>query len=171
MEEEIRHVPDTNVPEGKIAPVPGEPPVPLPMEGMTGIGYLTVSTGTGGKAYPLTDARAEIFLPDEDGEYRLYRTMSTGSTGIAARISVPTPQAEMSQSPDSAYLPYTIARIRVYREGYYPVEAKEVPVFPGITSLQYFDMIPYAEGTGSQNPGDGYTSELIVVSEDTENAL
>lgn len=138
----------------------------MPEEGMTEVGYLTVSAGTANRAYPVTDARAEILLP-EDGEYRLYRIVVTGDDGTAERIPLPTPPASLSQTPDSAFLPYTTAQVRIYREGYYPVEAAEVPVFPGITSLQYFDLIPLAEGDAFRGPAE----DRIITSESTENAL
>ena len=137
-----------------------------PEEELTEVGYLTVSAGTANRAYPLRDVRAEILLP-EDGAYRLYRVVFTKEDGTAERIPLPTPAASLSQAPDSRFLPYTRARVRIYRDGYYPAEAAEVPVFPGITSLQYFDLIPLAEGDAFRDsPGDP-----IVTSEAEENPL
>ncbi len=138
-----------------------------PPDTLSEVGYLVVSTGTGGKAYALGDAQVEIYLTDEAGAWQLFRMQNTGTTGIAEKVAIPAPKQSLSQTPDSVYQPYTIARVRVFKDGYYGIEAAEVPIFSGITSLQYFDMIPREESASYQEP----SGELTIVSENTENAL
>ena len=138
-----------------------EPVSHAPSELFTDTGYLTVSAGTGNRAYPLPGAQIEIYLPNDSGGDSLYRRLETDASGTAPKILIPTPQTDLSLTPDSAWFPYSLARVRIFCNGYYPVEAREVPVFPGITSLQYFDMIPTAEGEAYRES----SGDLIITSE------
>ncbi len=131
------------------------------------VGYLSVSTGTGGKAYPLSDVQIEIYLPNEDNEYTLYRRQISDESGIAEAVAIPTPSPESSLSPNSLYLPYTTVQVRVFRDGYYSAEATEVPIFPGIRSLQYFEMIPVSKSSQYAEPN----GELIILSKTLPNNL
>ena len=106
--------------------VPSPPREQPPIEDSTAIGYLTVLTGTGNRAYPLSDARIEIYLPDEEGNLVLYRTQVSDKSGISEAVPIPTPAENESLTPGSRYLPYTTAQVRVFRDGYYSTEAKEV---------------------------------------------
>ncbi|MBQ3065778.1 MAG: hypothetical protein IJC98_06045 [Clostridia bacterium] len=138
-----------------------------PISESSDVGYLTVSTGTGGKAYPLSNVQIEIYLPNDDNEYSLYRRQTSDESGIAEAVPIPTPSPKSSLAPNSPYLPYTTVHVRVFRDGYYSAEAKEVPIFPGIRSLQYFDMIPLSKSEQYAEPN----GELIIFSETRPNNL
>ncbi len=132
---------------------------------MTDVGYLSVAAGTANKAYPLPGVRAEIYLENENGDTALLRSLTTNASGLAEPVEIPTPPAENSLSPDdnSAKTSGRV-RIRLYKEGYYPVEAVSVPVFGGVRSIQYFDLIPIAK-SGQYAPPSGET--IIVESADS----
>ena len=141
-------------------------PMP-PLSEDTSVGTLIISAGTGGRAYPLSGVRAEIFAEDEDGLETLFAVRETQASGIAPPLTVPTPDATLSESPDAPVLPYTVVRIRAYLPGYMPVEAVRVPVFSGIRSLQYFEMVPLpAKGNFEAPPG-----VFTVIADGTDAAL
>ncbi len=138
-------------------PYPEDMPAP-PTDTRTEEGYLIISAGSGGKAYPLGNVQAEVYLQGDDGEWKLYRRTSTDATGAAPKLTIPTPQSTESGDEQSPYAPYTLARIRAFRDGYYPIEAKQVPVFSGITSLQYFEFIPLSERDTFAPPSGSLTA-------------
>ena len=150
--------------------VAGRTPPPLSED--TAVGTLVISAGYGSRAYPLSGVRAEIYVPtEEDGPDAprevLYAVRETDDSGIAAPLQIPAPDASLSESPGSMVLPYSLVRIRVFADGFAPQEAEQVPIFAGIRSLQYFEMVPLAEGAQYQSPGGIFT----VVSDSAENNL
>ena len=151
-------IPDT-APDHSAAPRRVSPPISED----SASGTLVVSAGTGGKAYPLSGVRIEIYLPDEDGTPVLLRTQQTDESGLAEAVTIAAPDASASESPDAdaPYLPYTTAQVRAFKPGYYPTEAVEVPIFAGIRTLQYFEMIPTAESAQADAP----TGDFILVSQ------
>ena len=150
-------------------PCPPYAPAPPPdPDNLTGIGYLTVSAGTAHHAYPLPDVQIEIYLtPSSGSPMRLYRRQISGTDGSGDTVPIPTPAESASLTPDPGYRPYTLALVRVYLRGYQPQEAKEVPIFPGINALQYFDLVPLPESAGSESP----TDDLTVVSDPVNDYL
>lgn len=143
------------------------PRVHATIDGNSALGYLVVSTGTANKAYPLEDVRIEIYLMGEDNQPVLFRTQISDISGIAEAVPIPTPPKDESLSPGNPYLPYTTAQVRVFKDGYYPIEAREVPIFAGIKSLQYFDLVPIAGSAHYNQP----TGELIIVSDQIPDPL
>ncbi len=146
--------------------------LPPPLSEDTAVGTLVISAGYGNRAFPLSDVRAEIYVlteestPEAPGEI-LYAVRQTDASGIAPPLTVPAPDASLSESPGSAVLPYSLVRIRVFRDGFTPQEAAQVPIFAGIRSLQYFEMVPLSEGEGYSAPGGIFT----VVSDTAGNNL
>ena len=160
---------------------------------LTATGYLTVSAGTARHAYPLPGAQIEIWLsresfpdsipapaspmseevppntPERPDGMMLYRRQISGTDGSAETVPIPTPEENVSLSPDTAggCCPYTLARVRVYCSGYYPQEARQVPVFPGVNALQYFDLVPLSESDAFSPPA----GTLTVVSENVTDFL
>ncbi len=150
-----------------VPPSPLTPRPPAPSSG-TSRGTLTVRAGTGGRSYPLSGVSIEVYLPSPASDTPLlYRHAVTDESGAIEPISIPTPDPEASLSPGSPYLPYTVAQVRAYLEGYYTEEAVEVPVFPDTVSLQYFEMIPYPESNAYRPPSD----TAIKVSEEIPDTL
>lgn len=145
---------------------------PPPLSEDTAEGTLIISAGYGNRAYPLGGVHAEIYVPTEEsspdapGEV-LYAVRQTDESGIAAPLTVPAPDASLSESPGSRVLPYSLVRIRVFRDGFAPQEAEQVPIFAGIRSLQYFEMVPLSEGETYSAPSGIFT----VVADSSENNL
>ena len=145
------------------------PHLPPPLSEDTAAGTLVISAGYGNRAYPLAGVRAEIYAPSEDEEdsWTLYALRQTDESGTAMPLTVPAPDATLSETPGSNVLPFSIVRIRVFREGFAPQEAENVPIFAGIRSLQYFEMVPLSEGETYAPPGGIFT----VVADSADNNL
>lgn len=71
--------------------------------------------------------------------YALQKTDSSGETGI---ITLPAPPPSVNQQAP-AYFDYNI---HVYAPGYYRESAMAVPVFPDVSAVQTFDLIPLPAG-------------------------
>ena len=67
--------------------------------------------------------------------------LTTDRSGLAERILLPTPARALSLSPGGppGYATYLI---EIFKAGFYPLIFRDVPLFPGITSLQVGEMIP-----------------------------
>ena len=70
------------------------------------------------------------------------------------RVFLPAP--ELAESFTLGGVPtYSIYTVSAYAPGYFRQESTDVPVFPGITSLQQFNLIPmplYADGESDTAP-------------------
>ena len=92
--------------------------VPPPLSEDTAEGTLIISAGYGNRAYPLPGVRAEIYVPAEedtpdDKREQLYAVRQTEESGIAPPLTIPAPDASLSETPGSMVLPYTLVRIRI----------------------------------------------------------
>ncbi len=103
-------------------------------------GMLYVVASTADSAYPVPNARV-IISSEIDGKSNLNYILRTDESGITPTVTLPAPPASLSQTPGNAK-PYAVYDIRIQAAGYFREEAKEVPVFAGITSRQVFPMIP-----------------------------
>lgn len=121
--------------------LPAEPPVPaLPSEpAATGSVRVRVTTARG--ARPVEDAIVTVVREAGPREhlYALQKTDSSGETGI---ITLPAPPPSGNQQAP-AYFDYNI---HVYAPGYYRESAMAVPVFPDVSAVQTFDLIPLPAG-------------------------
>ena len=98
--------PDPKLPQNTADPTR----VPPPLSDDTAVGTLIISAGYGNRAYPLGGVRAEIYVPAEENTSDtprevLYAVRETDESGIAPPLTVPAPDAALSESPGSAYLP------------------------------------------------------------------
>ena len=69
----------------------------------------------------------------------------TDRSGRIAPISVPVPDKADSQSPDPAERPFTNVDLYAHLRGYEKIEAKDLQLFAGTTTLQDLEMVPLAE--------------------------
>lgn len=104
-----------------------------------GMLYVVASTADG--AYPVPDARVTIYHNEIEGKTNLNYILKTDQSGITPTVRLPAPPAELSQTPGNVR-PYAVYNIRIHAPGYFREEARDVPVFAGITSRQVFPMIP-----------------------------
>ncbi|MBP0968299.1 MAG: carboxypeptidase regulatory-like domain-containing protein [Oscillospiraceae bacterium] len=119
----------------------------LPKRAYTG--FIRVHTVTAEGARPVAGAAVTVvrFI---SGEPELVALQTTDDSGETETITVPSPPPSADQRHPSSFL-YDIT---VSAEGYYREHSTDVPVFPGVTSVQTFVMIPLPEGGGAISGGD-----------------
>ena len=108
-------------------------------------GTLKVFVTTAHQSLPIQGATVEISDITPDGERELLYVLTTNESGETQPINLPAPVASLSQLPGEIGKSYALYNIRIDKDGYYPVIARNVAVFPGITSIQPFSMIPVSD--------------------------
>lgn len=118
-------------------------------------GYLKVITRTGNDALPM--AGVMVSVTEQVGMDTILRYMGkTNESGETERISLPA-----AATPEKDAVPYFRQYdVSVYREGYFRIESRGLPIFSGITSLQKFSMIPLPQDLPE-------TTQTIVYREQT----
>lgn len=112
-----------------------------------GLGYMIVRVTTARGAIPLEGATVTVsdYFPEDVKERgNAIYTLTTNSSGLTDKFSLPAPPRSLSMSPGNgkSYLTYNIA---VSKDGYYQQNYINAPIFDGITSIQSADMIPLSD--------------------------
>ena len=82
--------------------------------------------------------------------------LSTNSDGLTPTVSLSTPPASASTSPQSDQPSYAVYNVDVYADGYVPAFFHNVPVFSGINSVQPAVLVPRVSDS-TQNTSNNYT--------------
>ncbi|MBQ8920539.1 MAG: carboxypeptidase regulatory-like domain-containing protein [Oscillospiraceae bacterium] len=122
----------------------------LPKRPYTGIIRVRVMTAQG--ARPVVGA-AVMMTRNTGGEPELISLQTTDRSGCIEPVTVPAPPPSDDQRNPESFL-YSIT---VQAPGYYREHSEDVPVFPNVTSVQNFDMIPLPSGTDEPIPGGDLT--------------
>ena len=104
-------------------------------------GYIQVRAYTSTAQFPLKDVA--ITITSSDGT--AIAMALTDRSGKIQPIGIPVPDRSESQSPDPPEQPYTTVNLYARKKGYEQVEAENLQVFAGTTTLQNLEMIPLAE--------------------------
>jgi len=115
-------------------------------------GYITVNVRTAGGALPVENAVVTV----KDSGGAILAVFFTDRDGKTPRLKVLAPPRANSESPGAASPPFFNYNIDTDKEGYISVRNVDVPVYPGITSIQSVELIPRSEGS-SGFPGDSIT--------------
>lgn len=110
------------------------------LQDLTGVGRVRVAAQTGDGAFPVAGAYVTINVR-RNGRERLAYLLLTDDSGETPTVSMPAPPASLSQQPGDTQ-PFTTADIRIFANGYFRAEMRNVPIFAGVTSLQTFQLIP-----------------------------
>lgn len=129
------------------------------------VGYLTVRVSTAGGAIPLERASVHVRSSDLSQENVIY-SLITNSDGLTPTVSLPTPPRSAGIVPQDTVVPYAVYNVDVYADGYVPALFTNVPVFPGITSVQGAILLPQMEG--SQINGARIVNEAQGFGEDAQ---
>jgi hypothetical protein len=108
------------------------------------VGSLIVNVRYADGAYPVEGAVAEIYKKDEEG-LTLIGVLTTNEDGKSAPIIIETPDPALSLSPNPPQKPYTSVTVNVSKEGFYEAQFVDLPVFPGILSIQNVNLIPHPQ--------------------------
>lgn len=104
-------------------------------------GYILVNVRTGSNSYAVEGAMVMVTAVI-DGRRAVLASGLTDRSGISPKFELPVPDAEHSQEPGSETRPYNLFDVSVTAEGFFNARSVDVPVFPGITSVQNFNLIP-----------------------------
>jgi hypothetical protein len=107
----------------------------------TELGTLLVRISTAGFAIPVSDADIRIHGAEE-GNQSVYFLPTSDRSGLSESISLPAPPAAVSLSP-SPVKGFADYDVEVFKEGFYPVILRAVPIFSGVTAVQNVRLIPW----------------------------
>ncbi len=127
-----------------------------PIEGDFGIGYLIVEATAARGALPIPDA--VVTVTSTNGNTPVNVTVETDLSGRTEKLTLPTRAVSFSLTPEEK-TPYSSYTVQVYANGYYPFVASDVPIFPGVTSLQNARLIPLS----AYNSEDVYPRGITTV--------
>ena len=147
-EEESAVSPEPELPESE-SPEPDEPG--LPKRAYTGIIRVHVATAQG--ARPVAGAAVIITHLNGTSEPELISLQTTDASGNIEAVTVPAPPP----SDDQRHPASCLYDITAQAAGYYREHSTDVPVFPNITSVQNFDLIPLPAGEDEPLPDGDIT--------------
>ena len=116
----------------------------------TGIIRVHVSTAQGTR--PVVGATVTV-TRSMDGDVHLISLQTTDLSGNIRPVTVPAPPPSKDQRSPASF----VYDLSVQAAGYYREHSADVPVFPGITSVQNFDLIPLPAGMDDPFPGGDIT--------------
>ena len=122
----------------------------MPKRAYTGIIRVHVATAQGAK--PVAGA-AVIITQITGGEPELISLQTTDRSGNTEDVTVPAPPPSEDQRHPASLL-YDIS---AQAAGYYREHSTGVPVFPNVTSVQNFDLIPLPAGADEPLPDGDIT--------------
>lgn len=114
---------------------------------MPATGYIQVRAYTSTAQFPLKDVA--IALTSTDGTAIAMRL--TDRSGLITPIEIPVPDRSESLSPDPSEQPFATVNLYAHLRGYEQIEAENLQVFAGTTTLQNLEMIPLSELPGQWN--------------------
>ena len=110
-------------------------------------GYIVVAVKTAGGALPVENA--VVTVKDESGNI-LYVEF-TDRSGRTPKLRVAAPPKANSSAPGASEPPFFNYNIDTDKEGFTSVRNVNVPIYPGITSIQPIELLPLAEGSQNEN--------------------
>lgn len=112
---------------------------------MPATGYIQVRAYTSVAQFPLEDTAVAVTAPD--GTAIAMRI--TDRSGRIDPIEIPVPDRNESLSPDPQERPYAVVNLYAHKRGYEQIEAENLQVFAGTTTLQNLELVPLSELPGS----------------------
>lgn len=110
-------------------------------------GTLVTRVFTGRAELPIPGASVSVVRKDGDRLLDLLTVQVSGRGGDTEAFSIETPGANLSQSPGNP-TPYALVDLWVDRQGFQLLVVEDVPVFPGVTSVQDLPLVPMPEDGG-----------------------
>ena len=109
-----------------------------------GEGYLVVRVSTARGAIPLADAQVRIRGESSEDSGILY-ALRSNQDGLTSKVALSTPPLSNSDSPQGG-IPFSTYGVDIFKDGYTPLFFQNVPIFPGVVSVQPAVMVPLPEG-------------------------
>ncbi|MCQ2440321.1 MAG: carboxypeptidase-like regulatory domain-containing protein [Clostridia bacterium] len=114
-------------------------------------GELTVNVTTLRGLYPVVGAVVTIFKGNYDNMEVLH-TAVTDQSGRTPSFRLATPPKSYSESAGESRLPYAEYNISVKSDGYVEQINMNVPVFPGVKSVQTADLVLVSAAGNNKSP-------------------
>ena len=123
---------------------------PPAISAMSDYGTLLVHVFTAGLALPVEGADIRIDGAEE-GNLNVHYLLTSDRSGLPGRLRLPTPPADFALTPNGKK-PFADYNIRVFKNGFYPIFLKNVPIFPGTTAIQNVELIPWPSYNKDEYP-------------------
>lgn len=107
------------------------------------IGYLMMQVTTAYGTQTVPNAKITVSKPLGNNIF-LSNVVITDEDGKSPSIPLPSRSADLSQTPEYP-VPYTVYNVTAQAPGFYDLVIYDIPIFPGVTSTQTFDLIPVDE--------------------------
>ena len=130
-------------------------------------GFLTVRVFKAGGALPVEGAIVRIRGAEELNS-TVVHSLLTDSDGLTERVSLPTPKASLSQSPNPTELPYALYNVEVVGGGFYIKRLFNVAVFENTETLLPVNLIPRDISDNGSNYPHGSINSVIHENERLE---
>ena len=115
------------------------------------IGNLVVQVSAASGAVPIKGAGVIVRSTDENGMSQIIGVLQTDESGITQPIAIPTPSLAESLEPGGKK-PYSEIMTEVFANGYYATVNLNIPIYPGITSIQPVTLIPLPDSAYGTQP-------------------
>lgn len=104
-------------------------------------GFIRVNVRTGRDSGSVEGANVAV-TATINGNRLILAAGKTDVSGTTRVFELPAPSEIYSQAPDPSVRPYSLFDVSVTADGFFNSISVDVPVFPGITSVQNFNMVP-----------------------------
>ncbi len=111
------------------------------MSSISATGYIQVRAYTSYAQLPLENVAVTV----TSGDGTAIAMRLTDRSGRIDPIPIPVPDKAESQAPDPGERPYTTVDLFAHLRGFEQVEAEDLQVFAGTTTVQDLELIPLAE--------------------------
>ncbi len=118
-------------------------------------GSLIVHVYASRAQLPIQGATVLVAQQDGQGRYQLLSALITDESGIAGPISLPAPDANLSQNPGTP-LPFSSYALVVEHPGYQVAVFQDLQIFSGVETTQSVPLIPLSIPEPS-SPGRQFT--------------
>ena len=109
---------------------------------MSSNGYLTARAFMSYAQIPLEDVA--VVITAEDGTAIAMRL--TNRSGLTEPIPIPTPDKSESERPEeNGQQPFTDVTVYAFKTDFEQIAARNVQIFPGVTTVQDLEMVPLSE--------------------------
>lgn len=112
-------------------------------------GYIQVRAYASDAQIPLENTA--IVVTTTDGTAIALRL--TNRSGRITPVEIPVPDKSESQTPDPEERPFTVVNLYAFQNGYEWVEAENLQVFSGTTTIQNLELVPLSEFPSEQEEG------------------
>lgn len=105
-------------------------------------GYFVAKAYMSYAQIPLEDVA--VVVTSQDGTAIAMRL--TGRSGLTERIPIPAPEKAESLEPEEhGQKPFTNITVCAYKNNFEQIFARNVQIFPDVTTVQNFEMVPLSE--------------------------